>query len=242
MEERKTLKELTDLQELGSEVKNLREQKKLKIQEVADNLKIQIEFLMAIEKGNFDFLPNPYERYFLKCYLQYLGGPIEPLLSRFDEIVHHTQGQSDAFEFKSNAWSKIFEKFKKKINHHLSLFIAGSGIFLFSTIFLFSRGPGLDTSVSPMKLITVPSIFSNQQNLSLTMLVERRTWVQLAIDDGAVKEFIYDKGDSMHWMAEDKFFLRIGNAACVKLIFNGKELPLEPKTQTISLVLTKNSL
>ena len=69
------------------ELKQEREIRNIKLEDIADRTKINIDFLKSIEAGNFNFLPDTYVRYFLKSYLQQLGRNIDKYLDRYDDIT-----------------------------------------------------------------------------------------------------------------------------------------------------------
>jgi len=50
------------------------------------------------------------------------------------------------------------------------------------------------------------------------------TWVAINIDDGPVREYLFQQGEKYQWEAGRFFDLLVGNAAGVNLSLNGKEL------------------
>ena len=67
--------------------------------------------------------------------------------------------------------------------------------------------------------------------------------MQIAIDDSAAIEYIFQSGDSSEWLAKERFLLRIGNGAGVRLYLNGNDLgPLGREREVIKLVVTRDGI
>jgi cytoskeleton protein RodZ len=60
----------------------------------------------------------------------------------------------------------------------------------------------------------------------LTIACQERTWVRIIIDGTETKEFTLNPEEVVMLNAKDRFDLLIGNAAGVKLIYNGKDVGL----------------
>lgn len=72
------------VQEIGTELKRLREQKGLTLEEVHQALKIRIRYLEAIEAGDVGALPGiVYARGFIKSYAEFLGINGQELLDTY---------------------------------------------------------------------------------------------------------------------------------------------------------------
>ncbi|KEO84195.1 helix-turn-helix domain-containing protein [Tumebacillus flagellatus] len=75
------------MQELGTEIKQAREQKGLTLEQVQADTKIRTRYLEAIEQGDLSALPGlVYARGFIKSYAEYLGMNGHELLERHDLI------------------------------------------------------------------------------------------------------------------------------------------------------------
>ena len=65
------------------ELRSIRKSKNIEINEISENTKINVEYLKAIEDGNFDSLPYIYVRLFIKSYAEYLNIDSELILEKF---------------------------------------------------------------------------------------------------------------------------------------------------------------
>lgn len=67
-------------------LKDTRLQQGIELEEIHNRTKINIKFLKAIENGQFDLLPEPYIRLFLRAYGTEIGLDPEKLLDQFEQF------------------------------------------------------------------------------------------------------------------------------------------------------------
>jgi cytoskeleton protein RodZ len=71
---------------IGSILRQEREKKKLKLEEIAEKLKIRPQYLEAMENDQFELLPGKlYQRSFLKSYVQFLDLDQSHIMKMFDQ-------------------------------------------------------------------------------------------------------------------------------------------------------------
>ncbi len=73
------------LKNFGDELKSLREEKGISLQQVYNKIRIDVKFLNAIETGNFDILPELYIRAFIKEYALYLNLDVNETIKKYDQ-------------------------------------------------------------------------------------------------------------------------------------------------------------
>ena len=71
------------------ELKELRLSKEISLEELETRTKINIKYLTAIEEGNFEILPVPYLRLFLRAYATEIGGDSDMSLEQLDSFIGH---------------------------------------------------------------------------------------------------------------------------------------------------------
>jgi curved DNA-binding protein CbpA len=79
---------------------------------------------------------------------------------------------------------------------------------------------------------------------TVELIASESTWLSATIDDKASKEMILKAGDKVKWTAKNNVSLIIGNAAGLKVIFDGKEIGTlgeKGKVVRLKLPLSKNS-
>ena len=81
------------------ELKSLREKQGIDLEEIHNRTKINLESLQAIESGQFDILPTPYVRLFIKAYAIEIGGDTNETLN---QLEHHLNlmGRESSLESK----------------------------------------------------------------------------------------------------------------------------------------------
>ena len=69
------------------ELKELRVSKEISLEDLQSKTKINIRYLEAIESGNFEVLPTPYLRLFIRAYALEIGGDAERALEQLDSFI-----------------------------------------------------------------------------------------------------------------------------------------------------------
>ena len=70
-----------------TELKELRNSKGISLEQIHERTKINIKYLRAIEAGDFDILPIPYLRLFLRAYSDEIGGNADNALEQLDSFL-----------------------------------------------------------------------------------------------------------------------------------------------------------
>ena len=66
----------------------LRKSTNIELREISEKTKINIKYLEAIEKGDFNSLPNTYVRLFIKAYAEHLKADVDIILQEYDKYVN----------------------------------------------------------------------------------------------------------------------------------------------------------
>ncbi len=74
-------------------LKDTRIQRGIELEEIQTRTKINIKFLNAIENGEFDLLPEPYIRLFLRAYSTEIGLDPENLLNQFEQFINENSSK-----------------------------------------------------------------------------------------------------------------------------------------------------
>ncbi len=78
---RKKIKSLT----LGEKLQTLRKDRRLRVQDLSRKIKVRVEYIEALEKGQYDDLPmRIYVKGFVRSYAQFFGVPEDVLLNLFN--------------------------------------------------------------------------------------------------------------------------------------------------------------
>ena len=99
-----------NLDQFFQEFKAVRKSKKLSVNDISKEIKLQKEYITAIESGNFDILSPVYIRLFLKSYCEYLGMDVDKVLRQYE---NHISGKSK--KKTSDETPKFIDKKSKNI-------------------------------------------------------------------------------------------------------------------------------
>ena len=124
------------------ELKDLRISKEISLEDLESKTKINIKYLSSIEQGDFDVLPAPYLRLFIRAYAIEIGGDADRALEQLDSFVGNSRHQSTAS-------IKNIERDENKVDENFSFsnLISESNlklrgdilkVFLLSILFIFS--------------------------------------------------------------------------------------------------------
>ena len=80
------MEEDVTFEELGEELKKARLAKKWRLREIARRTRIQIEYVKNLEEGNFNFMPDPVIRGFIKSYARDTGLNQDEILHKYEQI------------------------------------------------------------------------------------------------------------------------------------------------------------
>ena len=260
----------TDLMQLGEKIQQTRKSKNIALENIADETKINIDFLKSMEQGRFDFLPELYVRSFLKLYVRKLGQDSFDILNEYDEITQkkepeiQTVTDEDLKKFSPKKHlrsqiSDIIEKIKPLIRQinllWLVLGAVGIALVIYSLVQDRSnqqifRAGAARSSLVEIKSNSVESparvkqnLFQDSKELILELTALERTWLQISVDDSSAREHIFDNGMRHTWQAKERFNVLIGNGSGVRLSLNGKDLgPLGNPNKVVRLNITEHGV
>ena len=184
------------------ELRELRLSKEINLEELENRTKINAKYLEAIEEGNFDILPIPYLRLFLRAYAIEIGGDSERALEQLDSFIGNTkpkmtplQQNEDTMEDTSNSEKISLSILFSKSNLKLRKDIIKVGVL--SVFFIFS-------------IVIIKKIFSNEiyySNDSSEKKVIRK--MELITEEKLITNYTEDKFIEESLSIEPPFFLTI---------------------------------
>ena len=96
------------------ELKDLRVSKEISLEDLESKTKINVKYLNAIERGDFDILPTPYLRLFIRAYAIEIGGNAERALEQLDSFVGNNRSTAATSQIKN------IDKEENKIDDNFS--------------------------------------------------------------------------------------------------------------------------
>ena len=126
------------------ELKKIRKSKNISIDDICEKTKLQKEYIVAIESGNFNFLSSPHIRLFIKGYCESLGVNVHKYLKLYEEYIStkskkSTRNETPKFIDKNNkdTTKRILEiNNESSTNLNGSYFLGSKRIIVISSIIL----------------------------------------------------------------------------------------------------------
>ncbi|MCZ6775548.1 MAG: DUF4115 domain-containing protein [Ignavibacteria bacterium] len=254
-----------------AELKKARESKHLTLSDISDSTLINLDFLQAIEQGNTAILPQTYVRAFIREYASVVGLDPNEMMQRYDEATKEGTGSSQTKVEPKEAkpTTATMSDGDRKSDLSLSKFSKPAIVSLIILIFgivlwnlLRKEEPPL-TEEPPFQnvvkqkvqeptslereVIVEPqqrTISTTIDSLTLTANTTDSVWIQLAIDNMELQEYLFGPNERSSWNARKKFLLTIGNAGAIKFTLNGTSIGPLGKTGAVlrNVEFTRESL
>lgn len=216
----------------GEALRREREVRSVELRAIADETKIGIRFLEALEKGRLDMLPGGvFPRSFLKQYADYLGLDSERLLREFETMLKApTLGIGKPSVRRSVAEQRgnlallgivgivaVLTLLKVRSQHPDRSFepIAPTASLQRAA----PAGPAVADRVYP----PAPRVPANAQRMRLSLTARESCWVAVSIDGQNVVDRILNEGESQSFEAQTEIALSVGNAG--GLVFTVNDQP-----------------
>tara|TARA_Y100001958_G_scaffold155666_1_gene146754 strand:- start:109 stop:939 length:831 start_codon:yes stop_codon:yes gene_type:complete len=125
------------------ELKDLRISKEISLEDLESKTKINVKYLEAIEQGDFDILPKPYLRLFIRAYAIEIGGDAERALEQLDSFIGNirpaaTTSQINNTDREESKLDESFSFFNLLSESNLKLRNDILKVSLLSILFIFS--------------------------------------------------------------------------------------------------------
>jgi transcriptional regulator with XRE-family HTH domain len=238
---------------LGRYLQDARNERGIDLREAAQQTRISIQYLQALESEDFSKLPGEvFVRGFLKNYGKFLSLDESEVMKRYGELRQKPAASSSVVQPESSVPAA-----EKSRSWKLSVepFIWAAGIIIVLVVFLFTALPVRHPKGAHQPEATVPAAGHDEMasapvptlrsdKLYLEIVALDNTWVLVRTDSSPQKKAVLNKGESLIWSADERFLLSYGSAGAIKLVLNGQELTVnEPKNVVIrDLVITAQGI
>jgi cytoskeleton protein RodZ len=216
---------------IGQELKRERELRSISLKEIADQTKINIRFLRALEEDRLDMMPEKFfTRGIIRSYAKYLGLDEQNILNTYLEDL---RAQEEGQEEKKG---KIEEVPRKKnlpfIIALIFVLIVASAIILYSVFQKEEISPPKESQTPqtqvPKEVALSPPVAQDepekkQDELILEITVQQQTWIEVYADGELQYSGIKYPGTHLEFKAFEGFLLHLGNAGGIVYSINGKE-------------------
>ena len=244
---------MENIEDLGLYLKTIREERKIPLAKIAQELKTKLEFVQAIESNDFDKFPAPtYVKGFLRSYAKYLEIDPEQILATYNKLYPEQPEQILILK------GKEIPRIGLKINRLKLILWIGGTVILLLTITLgttkishFLKPKQKHTkSEKPASVKSAagkPIPISLTTPISTPMCLSAKTtaavWVRIYSDSKLIFEGILAKNEEKKWQAKTEFKLRIGNPAKLNLTINDRELGnIAPYGGPVNVVINEKGI
>ena len=241
---------------LGKFLRDTRESEGIDLRDAAQQTRISIQYLKALEKEDFSKLPGAvFVRGFLKSYGKFLRLDEAEVMRRYAETQQTPPPASGAVAqapapqpvpVSVSTPQAVEEEVEPSHSEKMPVepFIWGAGILIILVIALFSALPQRHAQETgnfpaPPSAASVPGFApSSEQPKPEKLYLEVRaledTWLLVRIDSSPQKKAVLKKGENLIWSADERFLVSYSSVGAVQLLLNGKELVVtEPKNAVV---------
>jgi transcriptional regulator with XRE-family HTH domain len=256
---------------LGSYLRTAREARSMDLREVAQQTRISLNFLKAIEEEDFSKLPGEvFVKGFLKSYAKFLRLPEDEVMKRYAEIGAPQPAASSAAPAVPRP-PKAHRDEPRKITpaeahpaapmeEHsgrigLEPFLWGGAVIIGLAVFILTALPGKHTTgghgptvasrgAETAGIVAALTTSVQPEKLYLDIYALEDMWVLVRTDASPQKKAALKKGESVTWSADDRFLLSYASIGAAKLVLNGKELTVNgPKSAVVrDLIVTASGI
>lgn len=234
---------------LGHYLREARERLGIDIRDAAQQTRISLRYLKALEDQDFAKLPGDvFVRGFLKSYGKFLQLNEPELMARYGELkapAEKPATEGGAAPVEKHPAVAVPHKPAPKIPVEPFFWAAGSlvALIVFVLLVLPAKQKQHQTGTAPLvssQTATAPAVQLLPEKLYLEVVALEDTWLLVRIDTSPQKKAMLKKGETLTWSADERFQLSFGSANALKLALNTKELILnEPKNAVVrDLIVT----
>jgi transcriptional regulator with XRE-family HTH domain len=225
---------------LGKYLRSAREARGIDLHEAAQQTRISINYLRALEEEDFSRLPGEvFVRGFLKNYGKFLRLDESQILKKYGEL---SAPKSEAGPVTEKEQAAAGSEQKAPRSTTIETILWGSGIVIALILFMFTSLPERrrqETKHVPMPMSTGQTVTAHGSvmqvdKLYLEVVALEDTWLLVRTDNSPQKKALLKKGESLIWSADERFLLSYGSAKSLKLMLNGQELTVnEPGNEVV---------
>lgn len=220
----------------SEQLKKQREEKKIRLSDVAVQTRISMKFLEAIEAGNFEILPETYIRAFIRDYAKAIGLDPDETIKRFDLYMESIRVASE--QQKEEAAEKSSGR-QVNLTGTQKIALGVVGVIILGVLSYLAFSPNKTPEVTSSGYDYENTQAINQRKFDsayaatkvkadssrLVLDAVDTVWVNLVIDDGRTFDLLMKPGTKIGFWGRKKFNMTIGNAGGLLISLNGHQYP-----------------
>ena len=225
---------------LGEILKEKREELGLDLKEVAHSLRIQYEYLKALEKNDLEKLPpDVYTRAYIREYARFLNIDSVILLDEYakQQMSTHAVIQTEAPPAQKRitfSWKMLFIPFSLIIITILIIYFPRmSRVTKTGEVPIAGNSPPVHEEAQ-----VAPHAGPESKPNMLTVNAVEATWLRIEMQGGTSEEVLMKPGETKQWTSTNGFSIKVGNAGGVRLALNDRDMGIPgAKGQVVRLTL-----
>jgi transcriptional regulator with XRE-family HTH domain len=231
-------------QSFGTWLRSQREHRDVSLREIADETRISMRYLQALEEDRFDILPAPvFARGFLREYARFVGLDADEVVTFYMSAIGKAASEDPADDpvvtkVAASPWSSVI-----LLIAAIAALLVLVGLFSF----LAKQKERSELAAPPVSLAPVPAaspvlppaVVGDTEPAApeepppapivVTVELIERCWVEVKVDGVQRISENYVAGESLELEAESEVLLTLGNPLAARVEVNGKPLPVDAR-------------
>lgn len=225
----------------GNILRSEREKQNRSLEHVSQALKINAEYIKAIENDSYTSLPAEiFTKAYMRLYADALGIDGDYVLRLYDSQMTSCNAKKPEPPGKKITLASLKKLLLIRINYKPVIIIASLVLIGISIAVITKREDQQQPVTDILNEVSKSEVIEEQKNgeLILNITAIELTWVSVSIDGGKPQEWLMRDGDTVTVSASEKFIVKIGNAGGTKVTFNNEDLGvLGPYGKVVDIVL-----
>ena len=211
---------------VGEYLKSVREARGLQLEQASRVTRISKSYLVAIEQGEFEKLPNAaYIKGFLRLYASYLSLSPDEVVRRYESALPSAARPQPQPEAKGeSSRMEYVEKAKATGPGRWLIPALLLALVILAALFLAEPEQRQGSLVEPAPQTAQPAPAGRQKGVVLKLRFNRDSWLSITIDDSISQRYDLKAGDVIEWKGSRLFVIDVGDGAAVEAEFNGRPL------------------
>ncbi len=227
------------MESFSEELKKQREERKIRLSDVAVQTRISMKFLEAIEAGNFEILPETYIRAFIRDYAKAIGLDPDDTIKRFNLHVESVKAVS---EQKEKAATQKSDSRPLNLSGAQKIGLGVAAIAILGVLSYLAFSPTKRAPVNSNAYDYENAQAVNERKFDSAYSAATRThaksdssrlvldaldtvWVNLVVDEGKTYDLLMKPGTKLTFWGRRKFNMTIGNAGGLLISLDGHKYP-----------------
>lgn len=226
------------IEKIGNILKNKREEKGCSIEEVANILKINPEYIKGLENFNKDIFPSPFFfKGFLKNYVKFLGLDDREILALYDELMGRK-------EIVVESSGEVKESSKKQVKLVRMIPLKYLVVFILVALIVFSwlrvsyinykKKSEIEKRIATNfnTMTTSKELALHEEKKRIINLAQKEDlikikandecWVEVRYDNNKIFQGLLIAGDEKEFAYKKGMVFKLGNAAAIEMHIKGE--------------------